>query len=101
MYSLEVLHKLNGHKPRKIIDANDIFGIPNGTEGLNTDGYTEIDTLFCDSSGLGSASEPALTVKKLRDIIQWHLDRGGKLYGAITGEGQFQVYITLYKKVGE
>jgi hypothetical protein len=54
-------------------------------------------TLFCDSSGFGSESEPALTVKQLIGKLREY-KRSGDSYGfAITQVGQFQVYVGVFK----
>lgn len=63
-------------------------------------GYKLIDELFVDSSGFGSEDEPALTPdnfeKKLLELLNEH----GQLNATITGAGQFQVYVGLFKKEG-
>ena len=56
-------------------------------------GWELVDTLFCDSSGMGSESEPALTVHQLIDALE-----PGFGY-AIIEEGQFQVYVGKFKKL--
>jgi hypothetical protein len=64
-------------------------------------GYTEIDTLFCDSSGLGADNELALTKNQLEEKLTQLTKEHGKLHAFITNIGQFQVYITLYKKTNK
>lgn len=66
-------------------------------------GWTLIEELFCDASGLGSENEPALTPRqlreKVRDIIRGD---GSKTYGfAITDVGQFQLYVGVFEKIAE
>lgn len=56
-------------------------------------GYKLIKEYFVDNSGLGSESEPALTVKQFLNEV-----KQGYFY-AITGVGQFQVYIGEYEKI--
>lgn len=76
----------------------DVFKAKNATD-INTDGYTEIDTLFCDSSGLGNSSEPASTKSKTELKVAVLLNKHSQqLYAAITDIGQFQVYLTLFIK---
>lgn len=64
-------------------------------------GYELIEELFCDSSGFGQESEPALTVnafeRRTRELINEH----GTLYTGITGQGMFQVYVGFFKKTGK
>lgn len=56
-------------------------------------GWSLVDTLFCDSSGMGSGSEPALTASQLLEALE-------PGYGyAIIAEGQFQVYIGKFRKL--
>jgi hypothetical protein len=64
-------------------------------------GYSEIETLFVDSSGFGSDNEPALTQEQLENKLKHLLAEHKMLYAFITNAGQFQVYITLYKKTGK
>lgn len=68
-----------------------IFKMPN-FGFYRPNGWEEVNTFFVDKSGFGSESEPALT-------IQQFLNRVREGYGyAITEEGQFQIYITEFKK---
>jgi hypothetical protein len=67
-------------------------------EILTLKGYTEIETLFCDSSGFGTSNEPALTKDQLLLKVKRLVEKHGTLHAFITSVGQFQVYITLYKK---
>jgi hypothetical protein len=79
-------------------DASDLFKAKN-LDGIDLKGYTEIETLFCDSSGWGSLGERALTKDQAIEAIQTLLDEAkGARYVGITGIGQFQVYITVYRK---
>lgn len=50
--------------------------------------------LFVDSSGLGSESDPAITI---RSLIMDHIQPGFAY--AITSIGQFQIYIGKFRKV--
>ena len=58
---------------------------------------THVGTFFVDSSGCGGANERALTPNQFKAKIQELLDIGNTLYGAITGVGQFQVYVSIFK----
>jgi hypothetical protein len=68
---------------------------------LTLKGYTEVDTLFVDSSGFGTDNEPALTTSQLEKRLIELLREHKSLHAFITNVGQFQVYITLYKKTGK
>lgn len=88
----DVLTELN--RPEDLFKAGDITGFE------DPKGFKEVTTLFCDSSGLGSPGEPALTksqaLEKAKAIISEHPK--AQLYAGLTGVGQFQVYVTIYKK---
>jgi len=56
-------------------------------------GYKENQVYFVDKSGFGRDDELALTPSRFLSMV-----KKGMGY-AITEEGQFQVYITEYKKV--
>lgn len=56
------------------------------------EGYELVDTLFVDNSGFGREGEPALTANQFLAEV-----KSGLGY-AITGEGQFQVYVGVFKK---
>lgn len=83
------------------IDGYPPFPFPNlcgnqlGDEGAEVqcpNGWVAERTLFCDSSGFGLVGEAALTPKQLKAEL-----RPGFAY-AVTGVGQFQVYVTEYKR---
>jgi hypothetical protein len=59
--------------------------------------YTRIDTLFCDSSGFGRSDEPALTHEQLKARLKLLLEAHGPLLLAISEQGQFQVYLAVWK----
>jgi hypothetical protein len=77
----------------------DIFKSPDIEDLKEPKNCVEIDTLFCDSSGFGSPNERALTAKQAIDKVKQLLNKHGTLYSGLTGIGQFQVYVTLYKKI--
>ena len=86
---------------KKIEKPSDIFKVPNMSQvdlDVLDDEFTEIDELFCDSSGFGNENEPALTQKGAEIYIEKLLKEHGEIYGAITSAGQFQVYVTIFKK---
>lgn len=78
--------------PSDLFKAKDITGMD-----FAGDEFEEVETLFCDSSGFGSDHEPALTEKQAKNKVQELMDEHGTLFAGITGIGQFQVYVTLYK----
>lgn len=80
-------------------EASDLFRSKNST-GLDLDGYSEVETLFCDSSGFGHSGEAALTKDEALNKAQALIDSNREqLYCALSDIGQFQVYVTIYKKV--
>lgn len=56
-----------------------------------------IETFFVDSSGFGRESEPALTYPSFLKRLEALKKKNKKLYGALTGIGQFQVYVSIFK----
>lgn len=82
-----------------IEEAKDLFKAKD-LRDVETKGFEEIETLFCDSSGIGSESEPALTRKqalaKIEEIMEEN--QGTALFAGITNIGQFQVYVSIFKK---
>ena len=71
-----------------------------GVDTMELRGYELIENLFVDNSGFGSPDEPALTgsqfIKRLTEILKIE----GQVTATITGEGQFQVYVGIFKKTG-
>ena len=72
-------------------------------ETMQLKGYELIKEFFIDSSGRGADNEPALTKNQFENELSELLTREGneKLTSKITSEGQFQVYIGLFKKTGK
>ncbi len=68
-----------------------VFKCPNLGDYV-PDGWTLIERLFVDNSGFGSPNEPALTAEQFINKV-----KEGFGY-AIIEEGQFQVYIGVFKK---
>lgn len=56
-------------------------------------GWALVDSLFCDSTGMGSPGEAALTVEQLVEALE-----PGFGY-AIIEEGQFQLYVGKFRKL--
>ena len=62
----------------------------------------EVKTFFVDSSGFGREDEPALTREQFHQQLKELIDNHPEgLYIGISGEGQFQIYITAWKKSEE
>lgn len=57
-------------------------------------GYKVTEVYFVDNSGFGTRGEMALTASDFLSKV-----KSGRYY-AITGIGQFQVYVTEYEKIG-
>ncbi|HIB00827.1 MAG TPA: hypothetical protein EYO31_02795 [Phycisphaerales bacterium] len=114
MYGLETIMEMNkeaGDRARELdvqpfmlddkaqLDEMPPFPFPNiGDDAVEVDKlYERVDTLFCDSSGFGAPGEPALTIDqlmaKLGDLIEEH----GEIRVAIESEGQFQIYLGVWK----
>lgn len=76
--------------------TSDIFKAPNSVD-VDFGELEEIETLFCDSSGLGHEREPAMTQKAVEMKVAELLKEHGEIRAALTGIGQFQVYVTIFK----
>jgi hypothetical protein len=83
----------------EVKEPKDVFKAPRIDTASLPDCYEEVETLFCDSSGWGNEREPALTVTATEQAVKDLLEQHGTLYAGLTGVGQFQVYVTLYRKV--
>lgn len=95
-------------KPYIIFDEKEIdsygeskpFPFPNIGSYIPS-GWALVKNLFCDSSGFGSESEPALTIHRLKEVLKEYV-REKKTYGfAITEVGQFQLYLGVFEIIGE
>jgi len=76
----------------------DVFRAKNIIEYEVPDRFVEVDTFFVDSfTGEGSAIHGCLGKEELTDKVAELLTKHPKLYAGLTGIGQFQVYVTLYK----
>jgi hypothetical protein len=61
-------------------------------------GWKKVEELFCDASGFGSESEPALTIRALKAKMVEYLDKPETYGYAVLSCGQFQVYVGVYLK---
>ena len=83
-------------------NIEDIFKSAQKSETvLKSQGYELIEDIMADSSGWGSEDEPAYTPTQLKSKILKILEDNPTVYTFITGVGQFQVYISVYKKTGK
>jgi len=82
----------------KVESPDDIFKSKK-IEGMDSpQGFVEVETLFCDASGMGSESESALTQSQAIEAVKKiQSENDCPLYSAVTDTGQFQLYVTLYK----
>lgn len=104
MYGCEVKCDECCTEDDKLIELNepsDLFKAKNAVDFEFSDKLELIETLFCDSSGLGEDREPALTKNSAKraatQLIKTYKET--QLYAALTGIGQFQVYVGVFKKV--
>lgn len=81
------------------LDVMPPFPFPNiGDDSVEVDKLHErVTSLFCDKSGFGALDEPALTIEQLMEALTGLLDEHGPLQLAIESEGQFQLYIGVWK----
>ena len=87
-------------KPHLILHESEIdqyppFPFPNiGSMKVE---LSRVDTLFCDTSGFGSESEPALTIRQLKEKLKDLLREHGPLRVAIVSTGTFQAYLDVWR----
>lgn len=81
-----------------IESSDDLFKAKDVSNVEVPDTFEEVGVLFCDSSGFGSPGERALTKSQALERVTELLEEHGPLYAGITGIGQFQVYVTLWKR---
>ncbi len=79
------------------IDSYPPFPFPN-IGSYRPKGWELIDEWFVDKSGWGAADEPAMTTEQLKAALL-AMNNAGPTYGyAIIEEGEFQLYIGIFKK---
>lgn len=82
----------------ELSEPSDLFKAKN-LEDVDLTDFEEIETLFCDSSGLGSPGERALTRDQaLREAARILEESSEPMYAGITGIGQFQVYVSVFRR---
>lgn len=72
--------------------VDDIYGAKD-IVGLSPEQFEEVETIFHDCGWGGPATNHRQATLIVDDLLEEH----GELYAALTGIGQFQVYVTLYK----
>lgn len=70
-------------------------------ETMELKGYTLVKEYFVDNSGFGMESEPAYTANGFINQLTELIKTEGSLVAKITNQGQFQVYLGLFKKTGK
>jgi hypothetical protein len=86
----------------RIKTSEDIFKAGKcDVDTMTLKGFRLVEELFCDSSGFGLDTEPALTPHQAITKVNQLIKDNGQLYASITGQGQFQVYVGLFKKVNK
>lgn len=80
----------------KLIRPEDVFRCKKKSiESAELEGFELVHEYFCDKTGWGLETEPAITINNLLETIeQKHLGQ----YAFMTGEGQFQCHIGIFKK---
>ena len=84
-------------------EVRDTFPLPFPFLGDHRpEGWELIDEHFADSSGLGAADEPALSMGQLLNLIEEKIDEahenGQQVGWAIIEAGQFQVYVGEFRR---
>ena len=85
---------------RKELDNYPTFPFPN-IGSHKPEGWIELEDkrMFVDKTGMGDENEPALTIQQLLNRLYSLYDEDSSLGFAITEEGPFQAYISVFKKV--
>ncbi|KKL59091.1 hypothetical protein LCGC14_2218780, partial [marine sediment metagenome] len=79
-------------------DCEPPFRFPN-IGSMEPEGFEEVKDLFVDSSGFGGPGEPALTAEEFSEQLLAMVEESEvTLYAAVTEVGQFQLYVTVYRK---
>ena len=86
-------------KPMQIKKPADLFMSPMIQDGPRGPEFQEVEIMFCDASGFGLPTEPALTKEQALKRITEMMKEHGELYSCIVDTGQFQVKVGVYKKV--
>ena len=115
MWCLEVIEYLNrqaGKTARKRRAAPFVPAGPENVENwppfpfpnlgdFNPPGWEQTQSWFCDKTGWGRSDELALTWEQLKKRLQCYIMENPTHGFAITEEGQFQLYVTAFRPVGD
>ena len=82
-----------------VLGADFLRKIPNIGSLDVSDAWEEINTVLVDSSGLGSESEPALTVRGVLAFIKEQITESTSRGFALVSTGQFQVVLGVFEKL--
>lgn len=117
MYELETLAKMNkaedlkfylkNNPLKELQEVEDAVKSPDYS-GVDVEllqevaGLTLVDMFFVDSSGFGKEGEDALTLKQfyrqLTTVLINAQNSGEQLVSALTGIGQFQVDVSIFRR---
>ena len=79
-------------------DCEPPFRFPN-IGSMEPEGFEEVKDFFVDHSGFGGPGEPALTAEEFsKQLLAMVQESEVTLFAAITEIGQFQLYVTVYRK---
>lgn len=62
------------------------------------DGWEKVEEWFCDSSGFGTDDEPALSVRRFKEVLKAYIRENPGHGFAVVEAGEFQVYVASFKK---
>lgn len=111
MMSLDVLVAVNNRIARRAARSRLVPYVPSLEEidhgrfdfpnlGYHVpEGWQKVESWFVDKFGVGRESEPAVTHRRLREILRGYItDNPGHGFG-ISEEGQFQMFVSAYRPV--
>ena len=113
MWCLETINYLNRQAGKKARKRGKSPFVPAGPEKVenwppfpfpnlgdyNPPGWEQTQSWFCDKTGWGESSEPALTVQQLKNELQEYIAENPGHGFAIVEEGQFQLYVSAFRPV--
>jgi len=116
MWGLDVIRHINGKAasraqtqelvPFRVVSESQIhswppFPFPHLGYACGVDfDHERLETVFVDSSGFGAEGEPALTVDAFKARLCSLLGKHGPLLCAVEEQGQFQVYVAVWRASG-
>jgi hypothetical protein len=112
MMSLAVIQQLSDAQARKAarvkrrpyvpfdveeVDRMETFPFPN-IGSYKPAGWRKVADWFVDKTGWGAEDEPALTLNQFRAAVREWVEKHPGDGFAITEEGQFQIYVSAFRK---